>query len=106
MKENFDRINKIFETIKNFETLFSEEFEKCGIKKCGHCGGTGLKENSQVIYCSFCGGIGYKGFKKLEGEFVCRSCNGYGCNRCNHEGIVDWIIHANGKDQIGKDKYI
>ena len=105
-QESNDKMNKIFKTIKNFEILFPEELEKCDIKKCAHCGGTGLKDTHHIIFCDFCGGIGYKGFKKIEGEFVCRTCNGYGCSRCNHKGTVDWITHANGRDTIGGRKYI
>jgi DnaJ-class molecular chaperone len=104
--ENTNRVNKIFQTIKEFENLFPEELEKCDLKKCGHCGGTGLRDKQQTILCDFCGGIGYKGFIKIEGHFVCRACNGYGCSRCNQKGTVDWITHARGRDTLGKDKYI
>ena len=104
--ENNTRVNKIFKVIQEFNSLFPEEFNKCDIKKCGHCNGTGLKDKHHIIFCDFCGGIGYKGFKKIEGEFVCRACHGYGCFRCNYKGTVDWITHANGKDMIGSDKFI
>jgi DnaJ-class molecular chaperone len=96
--------NKIFETIRNFETLFPEEFQKCDIHKCGHCKGTGLKNTHTIEHCSYCGGMGYRGFEKIDGEFVCRTCNGYGCVHCNN-GIVDWVNHARGTD-IVKGKYI
>ncbi len=98
--------NIIFKVIKNFENMFFDEFQKCGISRCENCGGTGFKNISQMTFCNFCGGVGYKGFKKITGEFVCRSCNGGGCNRCNNKGTVDWIVHANGSDMIGDDKYI
>lgn len=104
--KNEKRVNKFFEVIRNFETLFPEEFEKCDIKKCGHCGATGLKDKHYTKFCDFCGGVGYTGFKKIRGDFVCRACNGYGCGRCNHNGIVDWITHANGGDTIGGDKFL
>ena len=98
--------NIIFKVIKNFENMFFDEFQKCGISRCENCGGTGFKSVSQMSFCNFCGGIGYKGFKKITGEFVCRTCNGGGCNSCDHKGTVDWIVHANGSDMIGDDKYI
>lgn len=104
--ENTNRVNKIFKVIQEFNNLFPEEFDKCGIKKCAHCGGTGLKNKHHMIFCDFCGGIGYRGFIKIEGEFICRSCNAYGCSRCNQKGTVDWITHARGRDTLGKDKYI
>jgi len=91
------RSNKIFEAIKDFETLFPEEFEKCDIKQCGHCT-AGFIDHSMVKMCTNCGGMGYVGFTKIKGEFVCRACNGYGCGHCNQSGIVDWITHANGSD--------
>lgn len=104
--KNENRANRIFQVIKDFASLFPEEFEKCDIKKCGHCGGTGLKDIHHNIFCDFCGGMGYIGFKKIRGNFVCRACNGYGCRRCNHDGTVDWITHANGGDTIGGDRYL
>jgi len=64
-----------------------------------------LSDKKKMVFCSMCGGIGYRGFKKIEGNFVCRACNGYGCRRCN-QGIVDWITHANGKDMIGDNKHL
>lgn len=94
------RANKIFETIHNFERFFPDEFEKCEIKKCGHCNGTGIANRHSLECCMYCGGIGYKGFEKIEGEFVCRTCNGYGCSVCSNRGVVDWITHANGGDLI------
>jgi len=93
------RTNEIYSVIKKFEHWFPEEFVKCDIKRCGHCNATGLKDkNTEAGYCAFCGGMGYKGFKKLENKFVCRTCNGGGCNLCNHEGTVDWIAYARGAD--------
>jgi len=97
---NFNtRTNEIYSIIKNFEYWFPEEFKKCDIIRCGHCNGTGLKDkNTEAGYCVYCGGIGYKGFKKLNNQFVCRTCNGGGCNLCDHRGIIDWISHARGAD--------
>ena len=93
-----DRSNKIFKTIQDFEFLFPAEFEKCGIKKCGHCNAKGFTDNGLQNHCLNCGGMGYVGFKKLRGEFVCRTCNGYGCSRCDYKGTVDWIVHARNSD--------
>jgi len=92
------RSNRIFKTIKNFEILFPDEFDKCGINKCGHCRGSGFADIHQMSNCTHCGGMGYKGFERIQGEFVCRTCNGYGCNKCRGAGTVDWIKHANGSD--------
>lgn len=93
------RINVMFKTIRKFETFFLEEFKKCDIKRCGHCGGTGLKNNYDMDnYCNYCGGVGYKGFKKLNNKFICRNCNGGGCSCCDKEGVVDWVDHLTSKD--------
>ena len=92
------RSNKIFKTIQSFESLFPDEFETCGIYKCGHCNATGIKNKSSLENCTDCGGMGYVGFKKLYGHHVCRTCNGYGCRLCKHSGTVDWITHANSSD--------
>jgi hypothetical protein len=102
------RSNRIFEVIRDFETLFPEEFVKCDIKRCGHCGATGLANKYQMDnFCTMCGGIGYKGFEKIQGDFICRTCNGGGCNRCKQKGIVDWVTHANGRDMMQKgEKWI
>jgi len=103
---DMERTNNIFKIIRNFECMFFDEFQKCGISRCEVCDGTGLKSKTQMTLCSFCGGIGYLGFEKITGEFVCRTCNGGGCDRCNKKGTVDWIAHANGRYLIGDDKYI
>lgn len=94
------RANKIFKTIKDFESLFPEEFEKTSIRQCGHCNGTGFSDKSLQNQCSNCGGMGYVGFKKIYGAHVCRACNAYGCTYCNNEGVVDWVTHATGADVI------
>jgi len=103
--KQLSRVNRIFKIVKDFENLFPEEFKKCNIKKCGHCGGTGISNKHSLNYCVYCGGIGYTGFKKINGEFVCRSCNGFGCSLCNQKGLVDWITHLRGGD-LSKAKYI
>lgn len=102
------RANRILTVIKDFENLFPDEFMKCDIKRCGHCGGTGLKNKHCLDeFCTLCGGIGYRGFEKIQGDFVCRTCNGSGCGKCNNLGIVDWVAHANGSDIMKKgEKYI
>ena len=99
------RANKIFKVIRDFEILFPDEFRKCGISRCGHCAGSGFEDKHQMTNCIYCGGMGYKGFEKIRGDFVCRTCNGYGCRRCKNEGIVDWVTHATGND-ITEGKYI
>lgn len=96
--------NFIFKTIKNFENLFFDEFQKCDIKRCDYCNGTGLKDKHSLKYCSICGGMGYTGFKKLWGHYVCRSCNGAGCAICKNKGTVDWAVHATGRDHPQNNK--
>ncbi len=91
------RANKIFQVIKDFSLYFPEEFEKCDIKLCGHCG-NGFTDKHLNDLCTRCGGIGYVGFVSIMGEFICRTCNGYGCDECDRYGIVDWIKHARGTD--------
>lgn len=106
MVENNDRLNKLFTIINNFERMFPEEFEKCGIKHCGHCGSTGIANRHSLEFCVYCGGIGYRGFEKIKDQFICRRCNGGGCSFCYGKGVVDWVTHANGNDipnQKGRD---
>lgn len=98
MNSTIDQSNRIFKTIKDFEKMFPDEFSLCNIKKCGHCSGTGVANKHSLEMCNVCGGIGYKGFERIHGEFVCRACNGSGCQTCQYKGTVDWITHANGKD--------
>ena len=90
--------NKIHKTIKDFKRIFPEEFIKTDIKSCGHCNATGLKDKHQMYFCDNCGGTGFVGYEKIEKSYTCRHCNGSGCDVCNYNGMVDWIIHANGRD--------
>lgn len=100
-----DNRTRIFKIIKDFEDLFPEEFEKTNIKKCGHCGGTGLKKSTgNYYYCSICGGLGYKGFSKIQGKYVCRSCHTNGCGKCNYKGYVDWVTYIVGGDKPNKEQ--
>jgi DnaJ-class molecular chaperone len=99
------RVNRVINIIKDFELLFPEEFRKCDINRCGHCKGTGVKDKHQMTFCDWCWGVGYKGFEKIEGESICRTCNGYGCKKCKYKGTVDWITYATGSD-ITREKYI
>lgn len=97
--------NSIFQTIRKFHEMCPEEFSKTNIRPCGHCGGNGIRDKHILDYCSNCGGIGYVGFKRLYGQHVCRSCNGSGCPKCDRNGVVDWITHANGRDlHKGKER--
>lgn len=92
------RANKIFQIIRDFETYFPDHFRKCGIHKCGHCEGTGFIDKHALRQCGDCGGMGYRGYERIRGEFVCRRCNGYGCDRCDMSGFMDWVAHARGTD--------
>ena len=97
-REMIDNANKLHGAIKNFEHYFPEEFVKTNISKCGHCNGTGLEDKSQIYFCWNCGGTGYVGYEKITKSYTCRYCNGSGCDICEYTGMVDWIIHANGRD--------
>lgn len=92
------KANGIFTTIRSFQTMCPEEFEKTGIHSCGHCDGRGIFKQGDIIFCDNCGGVGYIGIEKLYGQFVCRSCMGPGCPKCQFSGVVDWIVHARGAD--------
>ena len=89
-------------------------FKKNHIILCEKCNGTGLdhtkiydEENDNVIcswdthsFCDNCNGIGYKGFKDdIQIDllnFICRNCDGIGCESCNNTGIVDWVTNMMG----------
>ena len=93
-----ENVNKLHLVIKDFEHYFCEEFEKTGIKRCGHCNATGLSNIHQIYFCSYCGGTGYVGYEKIKKAYTCRHCNGGGCDICEYTGMVDWVTHANGRD--------
>ncbi len=91
--------NKILITIKNFELMFYEEFQKCGIKRCGYCRATGLIKPSDLnTFCTECYGIGYVGYTKIFDGYVCKKCHGCGCWECEERGWVDWITNAMGRE--------
>ncbi len=101
------KANGIFTTIRSFHNMCPEEFEKTGIHSCGHCNGRGIFSQGVMHFCDNCGGIGYIGIEKLYGQFVCRTCMGIGCPKCQRNGVVDWIVHARGGDLCTKEeKYI
>lgn len=95
IKENSNKLHGI---IKNFSTYFPEEFERTNINMCGHCNGTGLSDFNQIFFCDNCGGTGYVGYEKIKKGYTCRSCNGSGCDICDYTGMVDWVLHATGRD--------
>jgi hypothetical protein len=66
-----------------------------------------------VNFCKNCKGVGYVYLGNLDasnlGEhdflngdnidginFVCKSCGGKGCEKCNNAGVVDWVSHIMG----------
>ena len=89
-------------------------FKENNINLCKKCDGSGLdyiKSYDEEVdifcsswdtynYCSYCNGIGYKGFKDdIQIDllnFICRDCNGIGCEECNNTGIVDWVTNMMG----------
>lgn len=86
-----------------------EYFQETGISTCNNCYATGLRVNRSLSgdfswdtanFCKECNGIGYKG---LSGgmqidliNFICKRCDGIGCDKCNHKGIVDWVTNIMG----------
>lgn len=97
--------DKIHTILTNFKFYFPDDFEKTSIKLCDKCEGSGLpcKPGKDITYwqpgtiCEKCGGFGYKFTEMLNGQYVCRKCNGVGCKHCNSSGFTDWIAHAMGR---------
>lgn len=73
---------------------------------CKNCNGTGLRcynytEHNGIkdyswdghSYCDHCEGLGYTKWGNVEkdGWNLCPSCNGFGCEKCSHNGVVDWV---------------
>jgi hypothetical protein len=98
--------DKIHTILTNFAFYFPEEFEKTSIKVCEKCDGSGLPckklaERGAITFwqpgtiCDKCGGFGYK-FSEINGQYICKKCNGVGCSKCNY-GFTDWISHAMGR---------
>ena len=89
-------------------------FKENDIIQCEKCEGSGLDyiksydKEADIFcsswdthnYCDNCNGIGYKGFNDdIQIDllnFICRYCDGIGCERCNNAGIVDWVRHMMG----------
>jgi len=98
--------NILHNVLKQFEFYFPEEFEKTDISRCGHCNATGLKDKHQMFFCTNCGGTGYVGYDKIQKSYVCRKCNGAGCGKCKHTGMVDWVTHAVGGDLWKSERWL
>jgi len=91
--------NKILTTIKAFEAMFPEEFGQCDIKRCGYCGAKALADKHNMFsLCNKCHGIGYTGHTIIFTDYICRKCQGMGCEACKNLGTIDWIEHARGAD--------
>ena len=90
-------------------------FEENDIIPCEKCDRTGLNhftwtDSENIIYgrgwdttsyCDDCNGIGYKGRSNTiridDLHFICRLCDGIGCDECNQTGIVDWVANIMGR---------
>ncbi len=101
------RANRFHAILKTKDDKY---FEENIITPCIDCHNTGLSyfENSDgtkswdtSTYCDECNGIGFKGvsngFQVDLTNFICRLCDGIGCDECSHTGVVDWIAHMMGR---------
>lgn len=102
-----NRANRFHIFLKKQNDLY---FEETKISKCEVCSATGLNgfrnlsdggfSWDTINFCDNCNGIGYIG---LAGgiqidliNYICKRCDGIGCNECKFTGIEDWISHAMG----------
>ena len=96
--------DRIYSIIKHFRDAFPDNFKKSGMKLCVYCEGSGIPvqktENMDITfwqpghYCDKCGGFGVTGIKRLYDEYICKGCNGDGCEICNNKGTIDWISNC------------
>lgn len=108
-----NRANGFYNALKNFMVMKPDEYIKSKVEVCKDCNGTGLFgvfENKETggfyawngtDYCDKCHGVGFinidNKFKSLTDElYICQSCGGVGCSKCNNTGLVDWIGNAMG----------
>ena len=99
-------VTHIHGIIKAFADACPSNFEKSGIIVCEKCDSSGIPvkyQKSEITYwsagtyCTGCGGVGYKNIDNLYGSYyVCKTCQGAGCKRCENKGIADWISHIMG----------
>lgn len=101
----------LFNVINNFMIIKPTEYAKYGINKCEECNNTGLegwRKNNEVYewdntkdFCDKCQGVGFinvsKNWLKSYELFICTKCNGFGCNKCEYVGLINWISHARGE---------
>lgn len=90
------------------------------VNNCKYCQGTGLAGVTSWIndvgildhswdgtYCDRCNGLGFHLPDKDFVLYFCSKCNGDGrtgyeiCSSCGGEGIVYWIDHLRGKQNVG-----
>jgi len=98
--------DQVHSILKNFEAAFSDELKKTEIKRCKICDGSGLnvcRGNDKTIniwvpgeYCKSCRGFGYTGFDRVYDSYICKSCNGKGCDKCSNTGMIDWVKNVMG----------
>lgn len=99
------RANRLFSILRKKPP---EYFAKTKIEKCSNCDGTGLVVRGEYndfswdcnSYCDKCFGVGYLGIGEVfqidDVTFLCRKCNGVGCDDCNR-GFTDWVSHIMGR---------
>lgn len=93
--------DSLYTIIKNFRNAFPDAFEKCNLKICSVCEGSGIvvesNESSEITlwqpghYCPKCKGFGVMGINRIYDEYLCKECKGEGCKKCKNRGTVDWI---------------
>jgi DnaJ-class molecular chaperone len=91
------RANNIYRMLFNLD---EKTLDSCNLKPCRKCLNTGLKLIGNKnwdgnTFCDECKGTGFIGTEELntiDGKlYICRKCNGCGCEFCNNTGFVDWI---------------
>lgn len=105
--QQVSRANRFHVILKAKDEEYLDEND---IKKCDECNGTGLRyielsDGSKgwdtTGYCDECNGIGFKGvsngFQVDSTSYICRLCDGIGCDECEHTGVVDWVTHLMGR---------
>lgn len=100
--------NRIHLVIKEFETMFPDQFEKTDIKKCDKCQGgfkrieAGYEVKSNI--CEKCKGLGYYGFDTIYTEIVCMMCHGAGCQYCDNGLVTNWLDKVMRPDKVAAQK--
>lgn len=103
---------------KFLKSQSNDYFKENNIIECDKCDNTGLIHTKTfdkatkiyisswdtMNYCDKCNGLGYIINNSYKDElqidpinFICKNCNGIGCDECDNTGIVDWVAHLVGR---------